>query len=54
VLGIFVDMVNDYLDIFMDAFTLYGNEFNESLQKLEKILTVVYKPTFVSTLKIVI
>lgn len=37
-LGIFVEMVNGYLEIFMDDFTPYGNEFGEALHILEKVL----------------
>ena len=38
VIGIFSDMLNDSLEIFMDDFTPYGVTFEDSLQNLEKVL----------------
>eukprot|EP00253_Pinus_taeda_P020271 PITA_20271 len=38
VIGIFSDMINDSLEIFMDDFTPYGTTFEDSLQNLEKVL----------------
>jgi len=38
VIGIFSDMLNDSLEIFMDDFTPYGVTFDVALQNLEKIL----------------
>eukprot|EP00253_Pinus_taeda_P035700 PITA_35700 len=38
VIGIFSDMVNDSLEIFMDDFTPYGTAFEDALQNLEKVL----------------
>jgi hypothetical protein len=38
VIGILSDMVNDYMEIFMDEFTPYGIDFNEALANLEKVL----------------
>jgi hypothetical protein len=38
VLGIFFDMLNDSMEIFMDDFTPYGVSFLEALQNLEKVL----------------
>jgi hypothetical protein len=38
VLGIFSDMLNDSMEIFMDDFTPYGVSFQEALQNLEKVL----------------
>ena len=38
-IGIFSEMVNDSMDIFMDDFTPYGNDFEEALKNLEKVLT---------------
>ena len=32
------EMVNDYMEVFMDDFTPYGNSFDESLKNLEKVL----------------
>jgi len=31
-------MVNECLEIFMDDFTSYGNEFDEAMHNLEKVL----------------
>ena len=38
VIGIFSDMLNDSLEIFMDDFTPYGVTFEDTLQNLEKVL----------------
>jgi len=38
VIGIFSDMLNDSLEIFMDEFTPYGTTFQDALQNLEKVL----------------
>lgn len=38
VIGIFSDMLNDSLEIFMDDFTTYGATFEDALQNLEKVL----------------
>jgi hypothetical protein len=38
VIGIFFDMVNDCMEIFMDDFTPYGTYFDEALANLEKVL----------------
>eukprot|EP00253_Pinus_taeda_P028586 PITA_28586 len=38
VIGIFSDMLNDSLEIFMDDFTPYGVNFEDALQNLEKVL----------------
>ena len=32
-------MVNDSMDIFMDDFTPYGSDFEEALEKFDKVLT---------------
>jgi len=38
ILGIFFDLLNDCLEIFMDNFTPYGDVFEASLANLEKVL----------------
>ena len=38
-IGIFLEMVNESMEIFMDDFTPYGSEFEEALKNLEKVLT---------------
>ena len=38
-IGIFSELVNDSMEIFMDDFTLYGKYFEEALKNLEKVLT---------------
>ena len=38
-IGIFLEMVNDSMEIFMDDFTPYGRDFEEALKNLEKVLT---------------
>ena len=37
-IGIFSEMVNDSMDIFMDDFTPYGSDFEEALKNLENVL----------------
>ena len=37
-LAIFVDLVYECVEVYMDDFLVYGNEFDESLQNLEKVL----------------
>jgi hypothetical protein len=37
VIGIFSDMVNDCMEIFMDDFTPYGIDFDQDLTNLEKV-----------------
>eukprot|EP00253_Pinus_taeda_P015881 PITA_15881 len=37
-IGIFSDMLNDSMEIFMDDFTPYGVSFEDALQNLEKVL----------------
>ena len=38
VLGILADLVHDCVEVYMDDFTVYGNEFKEALDNLEKVL----------------
>ena len=38
VIGIFSELVNDSMEIFMDDFTPYGKDFEEALKNLEKVL----------------
>jgi hypothetical protein len=40
VIGIFSDMVNVCMEIFMDDFTPYGTDFDEALSNLEKVLKI--------------
>ena len=39
VIGIFSELVNDSMEIFMDDFTPYGKDFEEALEILKKVLT---------------
>ena len=39
VIGIFSELVNESMEIFMDDFTPYGKYFEEALKNLEKVLT---------------
>ena len=34
VLGILADLVHDYVEVYMDDFTVYGNDFKEALYNL--------------------
>ena len=38
ILGIFSDLLNDSVEIYMDDFTPYGGSFKEGLENLEKVL----------------
>ena len=38
VIGIFSELVNDSMEIFMDNFTPYGKDFEEALENLKKVL----------------
>jgi hypothetical protein len=38
VIGIFFDLIHDCVEIYMDDFTTYGDEFNQALDNLEKTL----------------
>ena len=38
VLVIFVDLIHDCVEVYMDDFTSYGNTFQEALDNLEKVL----------------
>ena len=38
VIGIFSELVNDSMEIFMDDFTPYGRDFEEALENLKKVL----------------
>lgn len=37
-IAIFEDFIGDFMKVFMDDFTIFGNTFNESLSNLEKVL----------------
>jgi len=37
-LGIFSDLINDNVEIYMDEFTPYGDSFEDGLENLEKVL----------------
>ena len=38
VIEIFSEMVNDCMEVFMDDFSPYGNNFDEALENLQKVL----------------
>jgi len=38
ILGIFSDLIHDYVEVYMDVFIVYGSTFEESLENLEKVL----------------
>lgn len=46
VLGIFPDLIHDCVEVYMDNLTVYGNTFEEALEKLENFLKDVRKKTF--------
>jgi uncharacterized Fe-S radical SAM superfamily protein PflX len=46
VIGIFYNLMHDYVEIFMDDFTTYGNEFGEALANLEKTWIRCKEPNF--------
>ena len=37
-LGIFVELIHDYVEVYMDDFTAYGNTFQEALDNIQKVL----------------
>jgi hypothetical protein len=38
VLGIFVDLIHDCVEVYMDDFIVYGNNYQESLDNIKKVL----------------
>ena len=38
-LSIFDDMVEDFMEVFMDDFSVFGNSFEDYLANLKKVLT---------------
>jgi len=38
VLAIYSDLIHDYVEIYMDDFTVYGDDFPQALENLEKVL----------------
>ena len=38
VLAIFAYLIHEYVEVYMDDFSMYGIEFDESFQNLEKVL----------------
>ncbi|GKB74030.1 reverse transcriptase domain-containing protein [Tanacetum coccineum] len=43
---IFHDMVEDFMEVFMDDFSVFNNSFDQCLDNLDKFLVDVKKPTF--------
>ena len=42
-ISIFSDMVEHYLEVFMDDFSMFGDSFDECLSNLQKVLIGVKK-----------
>jgi hypothetical protein len=38
ILSIFSDLINEYIEVYMDDFTPYGTDFDQALINLEKVL----------------
>ena len=38
VLAIFLDLTQDCVEVYMDDFKVYGNDFQQALENLEKVL----------------
>jgi len=38
VLSIFSDLIHDYVEVYLDDFTVYGGDFPQALENLEKVL----------------
>lgn len=38
VMSIFSYLINNYVEVFMDKFTIHGSSFDERLHNLEKVL----------------
>lgn len=37
-LAIFYDLIHDYVEVYMDKFAVYGDDFDQALENLEKLL----------------
>jgi hypothetical protein len=35
-IGILFDLIHDFVEIYMDNFTIYGNSFEEVMENIEK------------------
>jgi hypothetical protein len=40
ILGIFVDLIHDCVEVYMDEFTVYENTYQEALDNLDKVLII--------------
>ncbi|XP_070047226.1 uncharacterized protein [Nicotiana tomentosiformis] len=46
-MAIFTDMVGDFLEVFMDDFSVVGNSFDDCLSNLDKVLAICEEPNLV-------
>ena len=37
-MAIFSDLIENIMEVFMDDFSVYGKDFNQHLEKLDKVL----------------
>jgi hypothetical protein len=38
ILSIFFDLINEGIEVYMEEFTPYGNDFDQALSNMEKVL----------------
>ena len=50
-MSLFSDMVEDFMEIFMDDFSIFGSSFDNCLHNLDLILNRCEESNFVYTLK---
>jgi len=46
IVGIFTDLIHDCVEVYMDDFTMYGDNFEEAIKILEKKLLDAKRKTF--------
>lgn len=51
VLGIFYDLTNGFVEIYINYFTVYGETFEEALENLEKVLIQCLELTFLLAMR---
>ncbi|GKG35720.1 RNA-directed DNA polymerase, partial [Tanacetum coccineum] len=44
-IAIFHELIEDFIEVFMDDFSFFGSSFDHCLKNLEKLLKYVRKPT---------
>ena len=52
ILNIFADLINEGLEIYMDNFTPYGDDFDQAVETLEKVLERCIATKFLKAWKV--